>query len=141
MELFEDNRHCFLCGEENESGLNLDWWLDEDEEHLLTEFVPGDQYQGWKGVVHGGIVTAVLDEIMVNYSIVKGIGVVSARLEVRFRNPARIGEPLRFSGTAEPIRGRLYEGESTCRQNDQTVAEATARLMEVDAEVPSIWDE
>ncbi len=141
MELFEDNRHCFLCGEENESGLNLDWWLDEDEQHLLTEFVPDDQYQGWKGVVHGGIVTAVLDEIMVNYSIVKGVGVVSARLEVRFRNPARIGEPLRFSGTAEPIRGRLHEGESTCRQNGRTVAEATARLMEVDAEVPSIWDE
>lgn len=141
MDRFEDNRNCFICGEQNEAGLNLDWWFDEDEEYLHTEFTPDDQYQGWKGVVHGGIVTAVLDEIMVNYSILKGVGVVSARLNVRFRNPARIGETLRFSGTAEPARGRLHEGQSTCRQNGQKVATATAKLMEVDAEVPSIWDE
>lgn len=138
---FEDNRHCFVCGEHNESGLNLDWWFNEDESHLLTEFVPDERYQGWRGVVHGGIVTAVLDEIMVNYIILKGVGVVSARLNVRFREPARVGESMRFSGTAERMRGRLYEGTSRCTQNGNVVATATAKLMEVEAEVPTIWDD
>jgi len=141
VDRFEDNRNCFICGEHNEAGLNLDWWFDDEEEYLHTEFTPDDRFQGWKGVVHGGIVTSVLDEIMVNHSILKGVGVVSARLNVRFRNPARIGETLRFTGRSRPARGRLHEGESECRQNGNVVATATAKLMEVEAEVPAIWDD
>ncbi|MFP4687072.1 MAG: PaaI family thioesterase [bacterium] len=135
MESFEDDRMCFVCGEKNPIGLNLDWEFSEDREVLKTSFIPDKKLQGWKDVVHGGILTTVLDETMANHCIFRGIYVVSVEIKVRFKNPARVGERLNFEARAWHKRGKLYEAEARCFQKNQLIAEAKGKLIQIKAEV------
>ena len=142
METFRDDRHCFVCGEKNEAGLRLNWDMNRTADCLTTSFRPDERWQGWRGVVHGGIVSAVLDEAMVNYTILRfELGVVSAELTVRFKDTAPIEDRLVFEGEAERRNRKLFAGESRCyRAEDETVvAQATSKLMRVEAEVPELW--
>ena len=52
---------CFVCGKDNPIGLKLrfDW----DGKTARAEFTPTELYQGWQGVVHGGIIAVMLDEV------------------------------------------------------------------------------
>ncbi len=129
-----DDRHCFVCGDRNPDGLHLSWEEDEDG-WLRTTFVPGKRFQGWKDVVHGGILSTILDETMVNHRVYRGVPVVSVELTVRFREPGTIDQPIAFQGRSESLRGRLYSGEARCFQAGELLAEAEAKLMEVSDEV------
>ena len=131
-----DDRHCFVCGEQNPEGLHLEW-VKDDEGWLVTTFNPGKRFQGWKNVVHGGILSTVLDETMVNHRVFEGVPVVSVELNVRFREPASIDEPIEFKGRSRALKGRLYSGEARCYQSGVLLAEAEAKLMEIDPEVKS----
>ncbi|MFC1962064.1 PaaI family thioesterase, partial [Chloroflexota bacterium] len=53
---------CFGCGQNNPIGLKLKFKKDGDG--VRTEFTPGESYQGWPGMVHGGIIGCLLDEAM-----------------------------------------------------------------------------
>ncbi|MBI3078225.1 MAG: PaaI family thioesterase, partial [Deltaproteobacteria bacterium] len=53
-----DNGGCFACGQENAYGLRLRFQL-EGEDAVRTEFVPGERFQGWQGIVHGGILATL----------------------------------------------------------------------------------
>lgn len=139
MEQVEDDSHCFVCGENNPHGLKLDWTLSDDERELSTTFVPEKRWQGWKDVVHGGIVATILDEIMVNHGVLTGNPMVSVELNVRYRNPGQIEVPLEFVGTTEQMKGKLYSGESRCTQNGNTIAEAEGKLMKVEADLRKSW--
>ena len=57
--------NCFGCGEDNPSGLRLDLKLEGDQ--LTTEFIPEKRHEGWPGMVHGGVIAAVLYEVMENW--------------------------------------------------------------------------
>jgi len=54
---------CFICGRQNSIGLHVDFYEDPEAEQVRAEFTVPDEYQGYPGVVHGGIVAAVLDEV------------------------------------------------------------------------------
>ena len=56
--------NCFGCGESNPIGLRLKYRREGDR--LRTEFMPGDDHQGWPGIVHGGIIASLLYEVMEN---------------------------------------------------------------------------
>lgn len=139
MEQVEDDRYCFVCGDKNPEGLQLDWSLTDNDERLTTTFTPGKRWQGWKDVVHGGIVATILDEILVNHGVMTGTPLVSVELNVRYRNPGSIGSVLEFEGFSEQRKGKWYQGEAECYQNEQTIAEAESKLMKVDAEVRETW--
>ncbi len=57
-----NSRHCFVCGLENPFGLQLRFYESVPGE-IVAEYTVPEQYQGYPGVVHGGIVTAMLDEV------------------------------------------------------------------------------
>ncbi|MFB6356278.1 MAG: PaaI family thioesterase [bacterium] len=140
MEPLEDDRHCFVCGEQNPNGLNLDWSLNEDESLLTTTFTPGKQFQGWKDVVHGGIIATILDEIMVNHGVFTGHPMVSVELSVRYRNPAHLNVPINFEGSVERKKNRFFTGHSECEQDGTIIAEANAKLMEIESELKQEWE-
>ena len=53
---------CIGCGKNNPYGLKLNFqW---DGKTVRSEFTPNDFYQGWPKIVHGGIITTMLDEVM-----------------------------------------------------------------------------
>ena len=60
------------------------------------EHVGDERHQGYDGWLHGGILGAILDDVMANWYFLRGVKAVTGRMEVRYRSPVPIGESLRF---------------------------------------------
>ncbi len=128
---YENDDMCFVCGKRNEHGLQLDFEL-IGEDLIRTEFTPPKRLQGWKDVLHGGIIATILDEVMVNAAYLRKIMAVSARLEIKLRRPAAIGERLIFYGQILKQGARSLDVKAWAEQENGTVvAEATGLLMKV----------
>lgn len=128
MSVEELNRWCFACGPENPIGLKLTFT--EEEDKYMARFTAGREHQGYDGVVHGGIVSTLLDEIMARYPYAKGLTSVTARLEVRYRQPTPVGVELTVTGRVVSQRGRIYEMAGTVALPDGKVtAEGKATVM------------
>jgi uncharacterized protein (TIGR00369 family) len=90
---FVDDGMCFACGKHNPDGLRLEFELLEDGS-IRTEFTPPKKFQGFKDILHGGIMATLLDETMIHLPFRRGDKVVTATLEVKLRRPAKIGERI-----------------------------------------------
>ena len=91
-----DDHYCFGCGRLNPFGLKLTFYRSPDG--VLAPFTPEQRHEGYTGVVHGGIVTTVLDEVMAWALYAQEIWAVTGDLKVRFRRPVAVGAPTIASG-------------------------------------------
>ena len=134
MEVQFDGR-CFGCGPLHEDGLQITF--QDQGDRSTAEFTVPPRYQSWKGVVHGGLVALLLDEAVGWAAWHRGRPGVTGRLEVRYRQPLRVGELVRLTGRVERVRRTLVYATATIdRVADGTlVAEASATLMDA---TPSI---
>jgi len=103
-----NSRHCFVCGLENNFGLKLRF-LETAPGEVTAEYTVPEQYQGYPGVVHGGIVTAMLDEVTGRAHITGEHTrfMFTAKIEIRFRKNVPIGKPLRIVGRIEKSKRRM----------------------------------
>jgi uncharacterized protein (TIGR00369 family) len=129
--LIVDNNRCFACGTENEVGLKLQFSYSDDDRAAETRFVADAAYQGWKDLVHGGILMTLMDETMAKAALRStGLSVVTAEMTTKFKSPARVGALLICSAKVEDIRKRLvYARASICNEDGSVIAEATGKLM------------
>ena len=127
--LISDGR-CFVCGRDNARGLQLEFSYAPDGLSAETTFVPGETYQGWQGIVHGGIIITVLDEVMAKAAVHKGYAVVTGEITAKLKNPAKVLEPLRCRAVIEKVlRKIIYASAVASREDGTVVAEATAKLV------------
>ncbi len=89
--------NCFGCGSENPIGLKLSYRLEGDL--VVASFVPQEDHQGWPEITHGGIIAALLYEVMENYSYQHGIVAMMRGMETTFRRPIKTVRP------SQPSRG------------------------------------
>ncbi|MDR7533961.1 MAG: PaaI family thioesterase [Armatimonadota bacterium] len=123
-----DASRCFVCGVANPIGLHVHFA--RAGTRVVGEFTPGDLHVGFSGVVHGGILAAVLDDAMAALGYTQDDPTVTARLQVRYRRPARPGQPLRVEAEETGRRGGMRHGGAVVVTADGTVvAEAEATLM------------
>lgn len=124
-----DDGHCFACGPHNATGLGLRFAPAGDG--VQSEIVIPQPFQGWRGIVHGGIVMTLLDEGMAHAAGAAGYRGVTAELTARFRAPVPIGAPLRVTGRVAWRRGRVFGLEASVLSEDGTVlAEGTGKFVE-----------
>lgn len=109
--ILRDNHHCFACGKENPYGLHLDFTYHPDGS-VSTVFTPEQRFQGYEGILHGGIITTLLDEVMAHVFIAGKVPAVTARIEVRFKKPVPIGTQLLVTGRPAGAKGRLLAAEA-----------------------------
>jgi uncharacterized protein (TIGR00369 family) len=129
LELADDS-WCFVCGPANPVGLKLEFAQEGDD--YVTYFTPEKQHQGYVGIVHGGIVSTVLDEVMARLVYVKGYHAVTAEMTVRLKKPAPLGQRLRFAGRIDSEEGRVIHCSARLTdEKGQLLAEATARMLKV----------
>lgn len=114
-----NNMWCFACGPQNPIGLKLKFR--EEGDTYISTFIAGPEHQGYDGIMHGGLVSTPLDEIMARYVYAKGLTAVTAKLEVRYRQPTPIGQELRISGWITSQRGKMYELAGKIALPDGTV--------------------
>ncbi len=80
-----DYQRCFVCGQRNPFGLHLVFRQEEDS--IVADFQPREEHQGFPGVIHGGIVAALLDEALGRTSLLghNQEWTMTGRLEIRYR--------------------------------------------------------
>ncbi|MGA7988825.1 MAG: PaaI family thioesterase [Candidatus Dormiibacterota bacterium] len=118
----------FVHGLRNPAGLHLQYEL--DGARVFTAWTPGPDHVGFPGFAHGGLMSAVLDDAMGRCSALYRHWVVTARLEVRFRQPAPVGTPLRVEGWITRLLRRALHTEGRALLPDGgVVAEATGTYL------------
>jgi uncharacterized protein (TIGR00369 family) len=128
----KDDRQCFVCGQDNPMGLRLHFELDESARSIKTVFTPQKIHQGYQDVVHGGIISTILDEAMTKLAFALGYNAVTAKLTVRFKRPLMVGEQVVVTGRLVKEARRAMEAEAVVVKEDGTViAEAQGLLMVV----------
>jgi acyl-coenzyme A thioesterase PaaI-like protein len=124
----EDDRYCFVCGEKNPAGLHLRFSLHEGK--VFTEFIPQKIHQGYRDIIHGGLISTILDEAMVKAAIMQGIPAVTAEMTIRFRNPLLAGEKAFVEAVLLKSNRKIIEATAFVKKLDETViAEGTAKLL------------
>jgi acyl-coenzyme A thioesterase PaaI-like protein len=116
---YTDYQQCFVCGSNNASGLKLRYRSEGN--FILTSFTGGPQHQGFPGVVHGGIVSTMLDETMGRAPLISRAWVMTGKLEVRYKAPAPIGRELTVRGWLTRSRRHAFETEGDVRLDDGTL--------------------
>lgn len=134
-----NSRYCFVCGVENPFGLNLQFYETGPGE-VTVEHTVSEEYQGYPGVVHGGIVTSMLDEVLGRVHMGNDMEdprfLYTARMTIHFRKPVPVGQPLRIVGRAEKNRRRAATSSATIYGPDGDVlAEAEGLLVDVPDDV------
>ncbi len=126
----EDDGMCYACGRKNKKGLQLEFRFFEQERRIETTFVPTDEYQGWKGIVHGGIIATLLDEVMAKLVHRLGYHALTASLEVKFKAMATTQNALTVSAEVNKITKKLIFTRAKAQTADGTlVAQAQGKLM------------
>ncbi len=115
---------CFACGPRNECGLRLRFERNGDT--VTTSCTTSDRHQGFPGVLHGGVVSALLDEVMSRVSVVEGRWSSTARIEVRFRRPIPIGAAVKAVARKTGERRGFVEVEARILLPDGSVAAEAA---------------
>jgi uncharacterized protein (TIGR00369 family) len=89
--------NCFACGTENPIGLNLQFYRLGDA--VCTEISLDKHYEGWEGVIHGGIVSTLLDEVM-SWAIMytKKVFLVTRKMDIKYVKPVLVGTTLTVTG-------------------------------------------
>ncbi len=135
MEALPGYKDCFVCGKENSFGLKIIFFKDKNE--VRTEFVPELRHQGFKGIVHGGILFSILDEIMGRTAIItKGVMTLTVDINIKYRKKALVGEKIIFSAHMTKDLGRMIEAEGqACAENGTLLTEAKGRFIVLSPEI------
>lgn len=123
---------CFVCGESNPLGLKLRF---ETDGHIVqARFRPAHEHLGFKGVVHGGLIATVLDEIMVWVCAVRTRRFAfCAELNVRFLKSLSPGDEVQLTGElVANRRGKIFEAKAAVRNHaGEFFAEATGKYVPI----------
>ena len=125
---FSGDDYCFACGTKNPIGLHLDFELVEDK--VIAKKNVAKEYQGFSNVVHGGIVTTLLDEAMSNFvQKIYNEQAMTGRLEIRYKHPTPVETELTISAWQENQRRNIIFLKAAVETPDGTItAEATAKF-------------
>lgn len=132
-----NSRSCFVCGMKNPFGLKLRFFETEPG-GVAVDLVLSEEYQGYPGVAHGGIVAAILDEAAGRAHMSGFVPEIpprfmfTARLDVRYRKNVPVGKPLRLIGKVTSSKKRTATAKSAVYdQQGNLLAEAEVLLVNV----------
>lgn len=127
----ENNNRCFACGKENPVGLQVNPDITADGRQVKIECTPPDHFQGWANVIHGGILSTLLDEAITYVGIASFDGpAVTAQLEIRFKKPAMAGEKLIVTAKRVKMSKRLVEVKAHIdSEQGERIVEGSGKVM------------
>jgi uncharacterized protein (TIGR00369 family) len=143
MQLQPNSRHCFVCGVENKYGLHLRFY-DTTEGEVIVETTVPEHFQGYPGIVHGGIVASLVDEALGRVHMGSPNDprfMFTARLTVNYRKPVPTGQPIKV--VAQALKSKRRSATSTAQvlgPDGELLAEAEAVLVNVPDEMVSNAD-
>lgn len=130
---------CFGCGVENPIGLHLRFSSSADG--VSAPFTPRSEHQGFENVVHGGIISTILDEAMAWATAHAGLWAVTGEMRVRFRLPLQVSEPTTVMASVTGFRGNIISTTAVLtRVSDLAeIATASGTFVRVNSDVEAMW--
>jgi len=113
----QSNDHCFACGSRNPCGLRLCFAAD-GEQGVSAVWRTDKAWEGFRGVIHGGIVSTVLDEAMSKAVATAGVCALTCELRVRLRQRVEVAEELQIRGWVVERRKRRIVTEATLKDSN-----------------------
>jgi len=123
-----EHASCLLCGPEAPAGLHLRFEVQADGA-VEACYLPERARQGYDGLLHGGMIAALLDAAMTNALFARGVAALTARLEVRYRRPVRLGLPVTVRGWLVDARSPVCRMAAELRQEERRAVQAAAVFM------------
>jgi len=120
---------CVVCGSSNGHGLGLDFRVAGDG-IVEALFTCDKVFQGYLDVLHGGIISALLDGAMTNCMFAQNIVAVTAELAVRFRHPVVTDNPATIRAWITSSLTPLHELAAELIQNGQVKATAKGKFLD-----------
>ncbi|MDQ0189019.1 PaaI family thioesterase [Alicyclobacillus cycloheptanicus] len=120
---------CFVCGQENDKGLHIHFHKD-GENGVRASFLAEPWHEGWPGIQHGGVTSAILDEATAYVTFFMGVVAVTAQLQVEFQDPIRVGERVEIEAHPTKVTRRIVEVDASIRGTDGALkARSHAKMM------------
>ncbi|OHB27285.1 MAG: acyl-CoA thioesterase [Desulfuromonadaceae bacterium GWC2_58_13] len=130
MEVSVDD-HCFVCGSENAAGLKAHFDIDHVRHRAICTIRIKDIYQGWKGMVHGGIIAALVDEAGIYACRSFGEHFVTAELNIKYKAPVPIDQDLIVSAEVIESRRRIFSVVGKIELAGKVLVESQSRIFAV----------
>ncbi len=124
--------YCWGCGPEAEQGLGLVPRLDGTQVHADLEFAR--RFEGGPGTVHGGAITAFMDDLLGYVPVIYGTPGVTAKLDTNFISPVPMGVTVQGTGWLSRIDGRKMWAEGTIEVGGAVLVEASGLFLAIDAD-------
>ena len=123
---------CFGCGDENPMGLQLTFVYDEQEKTAESWIIPPLFMNGSLGIMHGGFVALLLDEVMGKTLSGQGVKAPTGNMNVRYHKPTPVGQTLYLRGKQISEQGRKFVIKGEIRnEQDQLLAEAEGLFIRI----------
>jgi acyl-coenzyme A thioesterase PaaI-like protein len=138
-----NSKMCLVCGLKNNLGLKAHFYELENKE-LVGIFKPIEEHQGYPGRLHGGIISAILDEtigraIMIDYE--EDVWFVTVEFNVRFKKPVPLDREIKVEARIERETSRIYEGSGEIKlKSGEVAADAYGKYMKLPIEKIADFD-
>ncbi len=120
---------CLVCSGSNPYGLALEFEVNEDGS-VTTSFLANPALEGYRGLLHGGMIASLLDGAMTNCLFAHGLLAVTAELKVRYHGPVLIGCEMAVRAWIEERHAPLYLMRAELNQNGRVKATASGKFVE-----------
>ncbi len=131
MERIPGTDGCFVCGKpegKNSRALGIEFFWDNVDHKIITSLKPDKTWCGYDGIVHGGIIAAIMDDAM-EQAIFRSAGKMgfTATLSIKYRKHLPVGSHYDLNAFATEIKGKRVKARATIKdQNGNLYSEAEA---------------
>jgi uncharacterized protein (TIGR00369 family) len=124
---------CFGCGGGNARGMKLVFEQDDVARKIVGRFKLGAEYQGAFGIIHGGVIGVVLDEVMGKVCRFREVRAVTAEMNVAYLAPVRVDQDLVVEGYEKSMAGRNLQLIGEIKDTaGKVLARSTGRFVVID---------
>jgi uncharacterized protein (TIGR00369 family) len=138
------SRTCFACGRENDFGLKITWYNNPELNQVEATVTIPEQFNGYPGIAHGGIIAAILDETAGRAVMLDGDFdnlFVTIKLDLTFRQPTPTGIPLKAYGWLEHKGSKIMKVAAKLLLPDGTIcSECKAVVVRPTGEIAKSWE-
>jgi len=115
--------NCFVCGRSNDTGLKMQFF-DDGVDTIISTIALDDRFEGYPGIVHGGILATMLDEVIGRCSMIKDHHhfMMTVTLDIKYRLPVPVGETIRVVGKSTRMKGRIGKARGEILLADGRIA-------------------
>src|SRR4030042_2226273 len=120
------HRNCFACSSNNGGGLRLRFHKREDDS-VFGDFFADQKFEGYSGIIHGGIIAILLDSVMTHCLLMQDIPALTGRLSIKYSTPIRTGTVVKLEAKIVDQFHEMFILEGKALVDGKRVASAEAK--------------